>query len=134
MSQTQFFIIAAGLYTESLYINRVSLIDTSIPGMIYSFVDQALENYIENYELFRAYPNPFNPATTIAYNLLRPGHIKLTVYNTLGKNVTELVNDYQMAGNHSVLFDAQHLATGICFYQLQVDGAFSQVKKMVFQK
>ncbi len=88
----------------------------------------------EDITLHQNYPNPFNPTTQIAYDLPRPGNVKLIVYNALGKEVAELVNDYQVEGSHSVRFDAQELPTGIYFYQLQMEGRFSEKKKMMVLK
>ena len=108
--------------------SQVDTIDTEVA------FDNAFNNTTDSYVLKDNYPNPFNPATTIAYNLQRPGNVKLTVYNALGKEVAELVNDFQVEGSHSATFDARHLPTGIYFYQLQIDGGYSEMKKMVLLK
>ena len=140
VGQENFFSIGVGTNTRPLYIKQVSLIDTAAPDSMFYLIDPGTDieyrapNAVENYKLFQAYPNPFNPTTTIKYNLQWPGNVKLTVYNALGKEVVELVNDFQVEGSHSVLFDAQHLPTGIYLYQLQIDGEYSEMKKMVFLK
>jgi hypothetical protein len=87
-----------------------------------------------NFVVEQNYPNPFNPTTTITYNVAQSGKVKLTVYNALGQGVAELVNDFQVEGSHSVTFDASHLSTGIYFYQVQVEGRFSEKKKMMLLK
>jgi N-acetylneuraminic acid mutarotase len=92
------------------------------------------EKVVAHFGLKQNYPNPFNPSTTITYNVAQPGKVKLTVYNALGQGVAELVNDFQVEGSHSVTFDASHLSTGIYFYQLQVEGRFSEKKKMLLLK
>ena len=56
------------------------------------------------YELAQNYPNPFNPSTTIRYSLPHTSFVRLTVYNTLGQQVAQLVNEQQQAGNHDVVF------------------------------
>jgi hypothetical protein len=86
------------------------------------------------FTMHQNYPNPFNPTTTISYDLPRPGNVKLTVYNALGKKVAELVNDNQVEGSHSVVFDAQDLSSGIYIYQLKIEGRFSEKKKMMLLK
>ena len=88
----------------------------------------------EHFALQQNYPNPFNPTTIIAYDLPRPGNVKLTVHNALGQQVAELVHKNQQAGSHSVTFDAEHLPTGIYVYHLQINGEYSIKKKMMLLK
>ena len=118
--------IGAGVQTRPIYIKWVSLKDLGPVSDV-----EKTPHVVRAFKLLPAYPNPFNPTTTIAYNLQRPGNVKLTVYNALGEEVAELVNNFQAEGSHSVLFDAQHLPTGIYFYQLQMEGTYSEMKKML---
>jgi hypothetical protein len=76
-----------------------------------------------DFELAQNYPNPFNPETSISYSLQQPGDISLKIYNTLGRQIFTLVDSYQTAGTHNVLWngfdDSGHKASsGIYFYQL----------------
>jgi phosphatidylserine/phosphatidylglycerophosphate/cardiolipin synthase-like enzyme len=86
-----------------------------------------------DYILSQNYPNPFNPKTVINYELPTSDLVKLTVYNTLGKEVTELVNERQGAGKYRVTFDASNLTSGVYFYKLEVNG-FIQTKRMMLIK
>lgn len=81
------------------------------------------------------YPNPFNPATVIKYKLNNSGSVKLSVYDVLGREVKNLVNEYQSAGEYSTSFDARgmNLTSGIYFYTLQ-SGSNVISKKMVLLK
>jgi hypothetical protein len=81
------------------------------------------------YALNQNYPNPFNPSTTIRYGLPRRTHVTLTVFNTLGQKVAELVNGQLDAGNHEDQFNAGQLASGVYFYRLQA-GAFVQTRSL----
>jgi len=81
-------------------------------------------------QLAQNFPNPFNPSTTINYQLTMDNAVKLTVYNTKGELVKELVNTIQSAGIHSVVFDGANLNSGVYYYKLQT-GNSSIVNKMV---
>jgi hypothetical protein len=87
----------------------------------------------ESYVLLQNYPNPFNPATTIAYQLAKGSVVRITVFDILGNQVRELANGWQSAGQHSVTFNAQNLASGMYFYRIQA-GEFRRTKKMVLVK
>ena len=99
--------------------------------------DTPAEEFIEelpsSYALFSAYPNPFNAETTIGFHLSFAGMVKLTVYNSMGQEVSILVNEYSSAGRHQVIFNAADLPSGIYFYALSVNG-FEAVGKMVLLK
>ena len=79
------------------------------------------------------YPNPFNPTTTISYQLAKSSHVRLTVWNVLGRRVATLVNTSQQKGAHEVSFNASKLSSGIYFYRLQA-GNKVFVKKMLLMK
>lgn len=97
-------------------------------------VSIAYKNTIPNqYALLQNYPNPFNPSTTIRYELPANGFTVLKVYNILGQEVAQLVNETQNAGVYNVSFDASHLASGMYVYKLTV-GDFVQIKKMMLLK
>jgi hypothetical protein len=85
------------------------------------------------YYLFNAYPNPFNPSTTIEYQLQSNGRVKIQVFDTLGKEVAALVNDYQQKGKHSIIFDANNLSSGIYYVRMQSRN-FSETKKINVMK
>lgn len=85
------------------------------------------------YRLEQNYPNPFNPVTTIAFELSRPGATELTVYNSAGVKVAEVVKKYFVSGSYEIEFDASELSSGIYFYQLKSAG-MTQTRKMVLLK
>lgn len=79
------------------------------------------------------YPNPFNPSTVINYSVKEAGLVKLKVYDILGSEVAELVNETKEEGYHSVEFNASNLPSGVYIYALQVNG-FTSSKKMLLMK
>ena len=86
------------------------------------------------YALEQNYPNPFNPSTNIEFSLPENvGNVKLSIYNTLGEKVAELVNTALVAGKYSYQWNAQNVATGMYIYELRTD-KFVSVKKMMLLK
>ena len=92
----------------------------------------------DEYSLEQNYPNPFNPETTIRFALKEGGHVKLEIYNIMGRKVCTLVDNYLEPGVHEVLFNGfdrfgGELASGLYFYRLDCND-FHAVKKMVLLK
>jgi len=87
----------------------------------------------EKYLLGQNFPNPFNPSTTITYQVPVSGYVSLKVYDALGKEVAALVDRELAAGSYEAKFDASKLTSGIYFYKLQA-GNFSDIKKAMLIK
>jgi hypothetical protein len=85
------------------------------------------------YSLSQNYPNPFNPSTTIKYSVPQSSFVKIKVYNTIGQEIAELVNQELQIGNYEVTFDARNLPSGIYFYRIEA-GNFVETKKMILLK
>jgi len=85
------------------------------------------------FSLAEAFPNPFNPSTTIAYSVPETQKVTLNVFNTNGQLVQTLVNGMVERGEHKVVFDASNLSSGVYVYSLQA-GTQSSLKKMVLVK
>lgn len=85
------------------------------------------------YNLSQNFPNPFNPSTTINYQLHKAGFITLKVYDILGREVATLVNEQKTQGRYSVNFNASKLASGIYIYQIRANDYVSS-KKMLLVK
>lgn len=76
------------------------------------------------------YPNPFSPTANIIYEIPVGCHVVLTLYNTSGKKVVVLVDEFQPKGQHEVLLEPFDLPSGVYFYKLQA-GDYVETKKMV---
>ncbi len=85
------------------------------------------------YALFQNFPNPFNSATTISYDLKIAGHTALNIYNITGQIVESLVDEDQLAGNHKVVFNNPSLPSGLYFARL-TSGDFTKTTKMILLK
>ncbi|HRI47748.1 MAG TPA: T9SS type A sorting domain-containing protein [Ignavibacteriaceae bacterium] len=88
---------------------------------------------VKEYKLQQNYPNPFNPMTSINYQIKEKGLVSLKVFDMLGKEVAELVNETKDEGQHSIMFDASNLPSGVYIYSLRVND-YVQNNKMTLLK
>jgi uncharacterized protein (DUF362 family) len=91
------------------------------------------ESGITSYALHDCYPNPFNPATTISYQLPAKNHVTLKIYDFRGREVANLVDAEQFAGSYSLTWNASHLSSGVYFARLRA-GGFIETRKMLLLK
>jgi hypothetical protein len=84
-------------------------------------------------ELNSAYPNPFNPLTTINYNLAEAGKVRIDIYNVKGQLVKTLVNGYQEPGAYKIEWNAESQASGVYFYKME-SGRYTSTKKIILMK
>jgi hypothetical protein len=108
-----------------------------------SVEDEIDNNIPTEYALYQNYPNPFNPTTRIDFSLPAESNVKLVIYNILGQEIIQLVNNQMSAGNHSVTWNADdaggnQLTSGIYLYKLTTSGVnggeFQDIKKMILLK
>jgi hypothetical protein len=85
------------------------------------------------YSISQNYPNPFNPSTEIRFTLLQPEHVKLVVYDMLGRTVVGLADQQMDAGFHTVTWNASNVPSGVYIYRLSA-GNVVQIRKMVVTK
>ncbi len=122
-------IVSVGLAIRAVY-DRIEIEQQQQPEVELSIP--------RRYVLSQNFPNPFNPSTTIEYQLPNRGHVQINIYNSVGQLVRSLVNEQGEAGMHSVTWDGKDnggsaVATGAYFYQVQV-GEFVQAKRMLLLK
>jgi hypothetical protein len=91
------------------------------------------ESIPAEFELLGAYPNPFNPTTTLKFNLNTAERIQLAVFDVSGREVARLVDGWRNAGAHEVTFDASTLASGVYLVRL-ISGNQTAMQKMVLMK
>jgi len=85
------------------------------------------------FKLYDNYPNPFNPATTIKYDVPRNSFVKITIFDILGKLVGTPVNEQKSVGRYEYNWNASNYASGTYFYKMETD-AYTNIKKMVLIK
>lgn len=83
--------------------------------------------------LFQNYPNPFNPITNIKFSLINNSYVTLKIYNSLGKDVSVIVNETLKSGTYEVTFFADNLPSGVYYYRLDT-GEYKDTKRMVILK
>ena len=94
----------------------------------------------EHFQLHQNFPNPFNPATTIRFDLAAPAHVDLSVYNTTGQKVQSLVNRSLEAGIHTARWEGNDesgnsMPAGLYLCRIIIDnGAYTRINKMIFVK
>lgn len=96
-------------------------------------IDDVQNTPLAEYKLYQNFPNPFNPSTSISYYLPQRSYVKLKVYDSLGKEITVLINEEKESGNHTERFDDKYLSSGIYIYELITEN-FRQSKKMILAK
>ena len=87
----------------------------------------------ETYSLNQAYPNPFNPTTTLSFAIPVDSEVLLKVYNLQGREVSTLISGYMDAGYHSIIWDANSYASGVYFVKMQAGDFFKTQKLMLIK-
>lgn len=131
----------SGNFTTRLFKNASKIIADMIytcwvnagsPDIATSVKSEGL-NYPKRFQLEQNYPNPFNPSTTIQYSIPEDERVELKIFNSLGEQIAELVNQYQKAGPHIAVFNASNLSTGTYFYQM-ISRNYAVTKKLTLLK
>jgi len=87
----------------------------------------------QNYKLYQNYPNPFNPSTNIKFEISKNDFVELTVYNSIGRKVYDLVNQNLNAGTYEITFYAENLSSGIYYCRMR-SGNYSETSRMILMK
>ena len=110
---------------------------SAFPNMGYSteatVVQQEVEKAPHAFALYSNYPNPFNPSTTIVYQLDQSRHVTLSIHDIQGRMVETLIDDFQNSGIYKIKFDGRHLPSGVYIYHLSTPTQFSSRKMVLVQ-
>ena len=112
--------------------------NVSFSSSIFVGIDNKSETFPQGFILEQNFPNPFNPITTVRYELPEDSFVDVTIYDMLGNVVSNLVNANQSSGYKTIQWNAtnnqgQHVSAGVYFYTIQV-GEYRQTKKMILLK
>jgi flagellar hook assembly protein FlgD len=97
------------------------------------------DTVVQNTFSLQNFPNPFNPQTNISYNIPEEGNVELSVYNIKGQKVKTLVNETQIRGEHTVVWNGtnkhnKRVASGVYFYKLEINDSKLLINKMLLLK
>ena len=130
------FIATAWQTKEGLHASNIYFRKAVFNPVVHSRDQEAA--YPSSSALLQNYLNPFNPRTTIKYDLRSAGWITLEVFNMLGQHVMTLVDGQQLPGTHEAIFDGMGLASGVYLYRVSSrseDGkVYTEAKKLVLIK
>jgi 5'-nucleotidase / UDP-sugar diphosphatase len=118
------------------FIASLRIVDYKSEGRIKTKIEGpvAAENKVTlKYALYENYPNPFNPSTTIKFEIPKSENVTLKIYNSLGQELSVLVNNFMNAGTYTYNFNAVNLSSGVYFYVLKA-GSYSDTKRMMLIK
>ena len=124
---------------EVIYYYSVSAFDVNGNQSLYSsIVDNtplsiAEIDIPEQFSLSRAYPNPFNPITNIRYGIPEQSGISIYIYDINGNKIKELYNGNQLAGYHSIIWNADNQPSGLYFVKMTAN-SFTQTQKLMLVK
>lgn len=85
------------------------------------------------FDLDEPYPNPFNPETTLNYDIAEPGNVSLTVYDVQGRVAAEIIDGWHSPGNYTLKFDGRNLSSGIYFAALSTHGQTTTEKLLLIK-
>ena len=93
---------------------------------------------LEEYSLSEAYPNPFNPTTTINFGVPLESHVEVSIFDLRGQKIETLVNEFSQPGNYSISWDAKQIASGVYFIHFTASDDntlyVSQIQKLMLIK
>ena len=124
---------------DAIKTTALSLEGVELPEKFGKSNNNLVETVVNESKLNASYPNPFNPSTTISYQLQQKANVSLVVYNSIGQEVAVLVSQQKDQGIHNVDFNASNLPSGLYIYRLQVQtpdgkGNISEARKMILMK
>ncbi|MFA6617768.1 MAG: glycosyl hydrolase family 18 protein [Candidatus Neomarinimicrobiota bacterium] len=113
---------------KTIYLDEIRAIKIDDP------IGVSIINKPETHELLSSYPNPFNPSTTLKFDLDKDSHVGLKIYDIQGRCVKTLVQESRSAGEHKLFWQASHLSTGIYIAKLTIDRKVQSTHKLILLK
>lgn len=125
--------------TGNVYIAGETTVSANNSDFItFKYTQQVGINTISNevpskFSLKQNYPNPFNPVTNIQFDMLKGNFVSIKIFDMLGKEIENLVNEFKSAGKYEINYDGSKLESGVYFYKMETKD-FNETKKMMLLK
>lgn len=124
--------------TTSIAISDIDFIDFELDSVRSVSDMQDFANVINSFKLLSNHPNPFNPTTTISYEIAQAGDVEIVIFDVMGKRIKTLISETQVAGSYQIQWTGESeqgvkVAGGMYFYQLSFNGD-ARTKKMLLIK
>ncbi len=125
----------SGIGDQLVFADAIMVLKTNRPAELITKIEakKALPIVPKKFELYQNYPNPFNSDTTIRFALFETEQVSLKIYDILGREIANLVDQYLNAGDYSIRFEGGDLASGVYMYQIFA-GNDVKTKKMVLMR
>ncbi len=127
----------SGSYTGTNHTAAITMNGFILQKAVFDTIDVGISNYSstipDKFALYQNFPNPFNPTTTIKFDIARASITSLVIYDMLGKEVASLVNQNLTPGSYQYSFNASNFPSGIYYYKVKTD-EFTEIKKMILLK
>ena len=127
------FQIIGPITGDDFHVGSWVLIDDLSFSGIATAVEDPSGSLPQGFSLSQNFPNPFNPSTTIYFEIPKAGFVSLNVYDVLGRSVGTLASESLEAGRHKRVWNAENLSAGIYFYRLQ-SGGVVQTRRLTLVK
>ncbi len=121
---TNFQTVASNTVLDSLDLWNIT------PSNIY----QGSSMLPKKFQIHQNYPNPFNSSTIIPFSITKPGFVSLKVYDILGREIYNFINEYRRSDSYSIKINRNNLISGIYLYKMQLENESSEIRKMVLLK
>ena len=129
--------IGSGSYSGPNPTAEITVNAVIVQKAIFDTINVGISNYNSliptKYELYQNFPNPFNPTTSIRFDLPKSSFVSIAIYDMTGRQVTELVNTNLNAGAYEYNFNATSLSSGVYYYSINAAN-FSSTKRMMLIK
>jgi len=112
---------------------KTKAVDANITSL-----DNHKENIPNDFIVYNNYPNPFNPTTNINFEIKKPGNIQVNIYNELGQQIRELINQEFSVGFHKVAWDGKNefgmsVSSGTYYARIINDGIAKSIKMILMK-
>jgi len=120
-------------YIVSALLGSYKLLGLTSPALTAVDAVNSENNLPSDFTIYQNYPNPFNPSTNIKFSIPQATHVRLTIYDAVGKIIQTLINDDMAPGIHTIQWSPRNIASGIYIYRIEA-GNYVKANKMLLMK